>query len=72
VFQPAKQNYAIYANLEPQTHCHQVSQFYSDDPTLPLNMQAEDVTVEEREYRQTIDAMPEELRREQPEADASR
>jgi diadenosine tetraphosphate (Ap4A) HIT family hydrolase len=33
-------NYAVVGNLSPHIHLHLVPQFFSDDPTLPLNMQA--------------------------------
>lgn len=57
VYQPAKINYAVFGNLCPHIHCHLVPLFFSDDPTLPLNMQAEEVRLEEHEYQRIIEVL---------------
>jgi diadenosine tetraphosphate (Ap4A) HIT family hydrolase len=56
VYQPAKMNYAV-GNLNPHIHCHLVLQCFTDDPTLPLNMHAEDVRLEEQDYQQLVRAL---------------
>lgn len=63
VYQPAKMNCGVFGNLNPHIHCHLVPQFFSDDPTLPLNMQAKDVRLEDQDYQRIVHALRQALGR---------
>jgi len=63
LYQPAEINYGVFGNLNPHIHCHLVPQFFSDDPMLPLNMQAEDVRLDDQDYQRTIHALRQALGR---------
>jgi len=63
LYQPAKMNYGVFGNLNPHIHCHLVPQFFADDPTLPLNMQAKEVRLEDQDYQRIIHALRQALGR---------
>lgn len=60
-YQPAKLNYAVFGNLCPHIHCHLVPQFYTDDPSLPLNMQAGQIVLQDQECRRLAGDLRREL-----------
>jgi len=53
---PAKMNAAVFGNLSPPIHGHLVPRFFSDDPTLALNMHAEEVRLEQQNDRRIVQA----------------
>jgi diadenosine tetraphosphate (Ap4A) HIT family hydrolase len=63
VYQPAKMNYGVFGNLNLHIHRHLVPQFFSDEPTLPLNMQATDVRLVDQDYLRIVHALRQALGR---------
>ena len=60
---PAKLNSAVFGNLGPPIHGHLVQLFVSDDPTLAMNMQAEDLCLEQQDHRRILEALRQALAR---------
>ena len=54
IYRPAKINYCIFGNRCPHIHCHLIVQRFSDDPTVPINMEAEQVFLSLPEYQSML------------------
>lgn len=54
IYHPAKINYCIFGNRCPHIHCHLIVQRFSDDPTVPINMEAEQVFLSPVEYHSML------------------
>jgi diadenosine tetraphosphate (Ap4A) HIT family hydrolase len=61
VYRPVKLNYAVYGNLCPHVHCHLVPRYATDDPMVPVDMQAGARVLEAGALAAALDALREAL-----------
>jgi diadenosine tetraphosphate (Ap4A) HIT family hydrolase len=54
LYQPTKVNYLVFGHHCPHLHCHLLVHSYEDDPSTPVDMNAETVLLAPEQYRDIV------------------